>query len=106
MTVLPRGARAAAQASLQSSTMGGPPLNSLIIQRPYFVGSPETVLNAFNTLHQCGVCVVDMVFTIGTHAQQENAMELFSGRIMPTIQGWDETTFADETFEPRLAASK
>src|SRR3546814_1985609 len=65
------GAKAAEQAKLRSETMGGPPLNSLIL-KPYFVGGPETVTGAFDVLRQCGVGVVDMVFTIGTHEQQRS----------------------------------
>jgi alkanesulfonate monooxygenase SsuD/methylene tetrahydromethanopterin reductase-like flavin-dependent oxidoreductase (luciferase family) len=87
------GARAEAQAKLQSATMGGPPLNALIIGKPYFLGSPDTVLKAFDVLRECGVGVVDMVFTIGDHAQQENAMELFARHVLPTIQAWDDLKF-------------
>src|SRR3546814_19702855 len=53
------GAKASEQAKLRSETMGGPPLNSLIL-KPYFVGGPETVTGAFDVLRQCGVGVVDM----------------------------------------------
>src|SRR3546814_19267954 len=54
------GAKAAEQAKLRSETMGGPPLNSLIL-KPYFVGGPETVPGALDVLRQCGAGVVDMV---------------------------------------------
>ncbi|MGI4746704.1 MAG: LLM class flavin-dependent oxidoreductase [Janthinobacterium lividum] len=83
------GAKAAEQSTLQSKTMGGPPVNALIL-RPYFLGSPETVIDAFAVLRDMGVGVVDMVFTIGTHDQQVAAMELFAASVLPTLRRWDE----------------
>jgi alkanesulfonate monooxygenase SsuD/methylene tetrahydromethanopterin reductase-like flavin-dependent oxidoreductase (luciferase family) len=81
------GAKAEAQSRLQSSTMGGPPLNSLIM-RPYFLGSPATVLGAFAVLRDYGVGVVDMAFTIGSHEQQLRAMEIFAAEVMPEVKSW------------------
>ena len=88
------GARAEAQSKLEVSTMGGPPVNALILAKPYFLGSPATVLKDFAILRDCGVGVADMVFSIGDHAQQEHAMELFARHVLPEIHGWDETKFA------------
>lgn len=83
------GAKAAEQATLQSKTMGGPPVNALIL-RPYFLGSPQTVIDAFAVLRDLGVGVVDMVFTIGTHEQQVAAMERFAADVLPTLRSWDD----------------
>jgi alkanesulfonate monooxygenase SsuD/methylene tetrahydromethanopterin reductase-like flavin-dependent oxidoreductase (luciferase family) len=85
--------QAADQARIQARTMGGPPVNALILH-PYFLGGPETVIAAFDVLRECGVGVVDMVF-LGGHEQQLAAMALFADRVLPVIHGWDETAFAD-----------
>lgn len=85
--------RAAEQARIQARTMGGPPVNSLILE-PYFLGGPDTLVERFAALRDCGVGVVDMVF-IGHHAQQSAAMELFAARVLPVVQGWDDSRFAD-----------
>ena len=71
--------------------MGGPPVNSLILQ-PYFLGGPETLVAQFEGLRACGVGVVDMVF-LGHHDQQTHAMSLFAERVMPVIQSWDDVHF-------------
>jgi alkanesulfonate monooxygenase SsuD/methylene tetrahydromethanopterin reductase-like flavin-dependent oxidoreductase (luciferase family) len=81
------GARAAEQAKLQSSTMGGPPVVPLVLQ-PYFVGSPATVLERFKVLHEIGVGVVDLVFSIGSYEQQAEAMERLAARVMPALRSW------------------
>lgn len=85
--------RAAEQARIQARTMGGPPVNALILQ-PYFVGGPETLVDRFGALRDIGVGVVDMVF-IGHHAQQTAAMELFADKVLPVVQGWSDSRFAD-----------
>lgn len=85
--------RAAEQARVQAQTMGGPPVNSLILE-PYFLGGPETLIDRFAALRDCGVGVVDMVF-IGHHAMQTGAMKLFASHILPEVQGWDVCGFAD-----------
>ncbi len=84
--------QAAGQARIQARTMGGPPVNSLILE-PYFLGGPETVTARFQALHDVGVGVVDMVF-LGHHAQQMAAMKLFAAAVMPAIQSWDDSRFA------------
>src|SRR3546814_12308493 len=83
--------------------MGGPPLNSLIL-KPYFVGGPETVTGAFDVLRPCGVGVVDMVFTIGTHEQQVHALDLFAERILPTLHSWDHSSFPSDMGQLASAA--
>lgn len=88
------GAKVEEQSKIASSSMGGPPINSLIILKPYFVGAPSTVLKAFDVLRQCGVGVVDMAFTIGTHARQVTAMELFAKEVLPTVKAWNHNDFA------------
>jgi alkanesulfonate monooxygenase SsuD/methylene tetrahydromethanopterin reductase-like flavin-dependent oxidoreductase (luciferase family) len=88
------GEQAAQQARIQARTMGGPPVNSLILQ-PYFLGGPETLIARFDVLRACGVGVVDMVF-LGHHAQQMSAMSLFASHVMPAIQSWDHTHFDEE----------
>lgn len=85
--------RAAEQADIQAQTMGGPPVNSLILE-PYFLGSPETLIRRFEALRDCGVGVVDMVF-LGHHALQCGAMELFAVKVLPVVQSWDDSRFAD-----------
>lgn len=85
--------KATERARIQSQTMGGPPVNSMI-REPYFLGGPETLVGRFETLRDCGVGVVDMVF-IGHHALQSGAMELFASEVLPVVQGWDHSRFAD-----------
>ncbi len=85
--------QAAGQARIQARTMGGPPVNALILE-PYFLGGPETVTARFAALRDIGVGVVDMVF-LGHHALQISAMNLFAAAVMPTIQTWDDSAFAD-----------
>ena len=87
------GEQAAQQARIQARTMGGPPVNSLILE-PYFLGGPETLVAKFDALRECGIGIVDMVF-LGHHAQQTDAMSLFAEQVMPVIQGWDDSRFDD-----------
>jgi len=93
-------AKAEKQVKMRPSTVDGPALNWLVLGRPYFLGGPETVLKAFDVLRRCGVGVVDMVFDIGTHAQQINAIELFAEYVLPTIKTWDEAAFPDDFRSP------
>lgn len=83
------------QATLQSETMGGPPLNSLIIGRPYFAGSAASVTQACRKLHNLGVGNVDLVFSIGTHDQQVRSITRFAKEVLPVIHGWNDQAFAD-----------
>jgi alkanesulfonate monooxygenase SsuD/methylene tetrahydromethanopterin reductase-like flavin-dependent oxidoreductase (luciferase family) len=87
------GQKAEESALLQSKTMGGPPALNLVL-KPYFVGGPETVIERFRTLHEAGVGIVDMPFTIGTPQQQRAALELFAEKVMPAVHAWDSTRFA------------
>lgn len=82
------GAKALEQAKIQSRTMGGPPLLPLVLE-PYFLGSPETVIERFAVLRDCGVGVTDMVFVIGSQDQQIASLRLFAERVLPTIHAWD-----------------
>jgi len=84
------GARSAEQAKIKSSTLGGPPVVPLILQ-PYFVGDPQTVTERFRALHDIGVGVVDLVFGVGTHAQQAAAMERFAEHVLPQVHGWENS---------------
>ncbi len=93
--------RAADQARIQARTMGGPPVNSLILT-PYFLGGPATQIAAFDVLRECGVGVVDMVF-LGDHAMQTAAMDLFAQTVLPTIRAWDDECFPLEV--PASAAA-
>jgi len=92
------GAKAAESSQLQSKTLGGPPALNLVL-KPYFVGGPETMLERFRVLHEAGVGIVDMPFTIGTGAQQHAALELFAETVMPIVQGWDSSKFAMPVLE-------
>jgi len=94
------GAMAEQQSRIQSKTMGGPPVVPLILQ-PYFLGSPETVIDRFATLRDCGVGVTDLVFTIGSHAQQEAAIRLFASSVLPTLHAWD----VDSPLEQKAATA-
>lgn len=94
------GAMADQQAKIQSKTMGGPPVLPLIL-KPYFVGSPETLLDRFATLRDCGVGVTDLVFTIGSHAQQADCIRLFGASVLPTLHEWDR----EEASAPKAAAA-
>jgi alkanesulfonate monooxygenase SsuD/methylene tetrahydromethanopterin reductase-like flavin-dependent oxidoreductase (luciferase family) len=88
------GRKQTEQAQLQSKTMGGPPLNSLIIGRPLFAGSTATVTKACSALHECGVGHIDMVFSIGTHEQQVRSLKQFAKDVLPFIQDWSDQQFA------------
>lgn len=85
--------KATEQARIQSRTMGGPPVNSLILE-PYFLGGPATQIARFAALRACGVGVVDMVF-VGGHAMQTAAMTLFASTVLPEVQAWCDSEFND-----------
>jgi alkanesulfonate monooxygenase SsuD/methylene tetrahydromethanopterin reductase-like flavin-dependent oxidoreductase (luciferase family) len=97
------GKKAQESAMLQSTTMGGPPLTSLVV-KPYFVGGPETVIERFRTLHEIGVGIVDMPFNIGSPEQQLASIERFAKTVMPVVQGWDSTRFATDA--PQAVAAE
>ncbi len=86
------GARLAEQSKLASTTLGGPPVVPLILT-PYFLGGPETFVERFAVLRDCGVGVVDMAWVIGSHDQQVASLELFAAQVMPTVQSWDQSRF-------------
>jgi alkanesulfonate monooxygenase SsuD/methylene tetrahydromethanopterin reductase-like flavin-dependent oxidoreductase (luciferase family) len=81
------GKKAAESAQFQSASLGGPPIVSLVSQ-PYFVGSPNTIIERFATLRDCGVGIVDMVFGVGTPEQKTNVMDVIARDVLPTVQGW------------------
>ncbi len=81
-------------AQLQSETMGGPPLNNLIIGKPLFTGSSKTVSDACHALSDCGVGIIDTVFSIGTHEEQVRSMEIFARDVIPQIHEWSDKSFA------------
>jgi alkanesulfonate monooxygenase SsuD/methylene tetrahydromethanopterin reductase-like flavin-dependent oxidoreductase (luciferase family) len=56
--------------------------------RPYFVGSPNTVLSQIEALRRCGVGVLDTNFNVGASAQRLEAMRLFGERVLPEIRAW------------------
>lgn len=86
------GKQAEVQGKLQSATLGGPPVVDLVA-RPYFVGSPETLIEKFRALHEIGVGICDLPFVIGTPEQQLAALELFGREVLPVVQSWDMTRF-------------
>jgi alkanesulfonate monooxygenase SsuD/methylene tetrahydromethanopterin reductase-like flavin-dependent oxidoreductase (luciferase family) len=87
------GRQAEEQSTLQSATLGGPPVLELVAQ-PYFVGSPETLVEKFRALHDIGVGVCDLPFVVGTPEQQRASLELFGREVLPVVQGWDTGRFA------------
>jgi len=87
------GKQAEEQSKLQSATLGGPPVLDLVA-KPYFVGSPETLIQKFETLREIGVGVCDLPFVVGDPDQQRASLELFGREVLPVIQQWDESTFA------------
>ena len=89
------GRKAQESAYLAQKTLGGPPLTQLVLQ-PYFVGGPQTLINKFDVLRECGVGVVDMAFVIGTPEQQRESMEVFAGTVMPVVKTWDSSQFVKE----------
>jgi alkanesulfonate monooxygenase SsuD/methylene tetrahydromethanopterin reductase-like flavin-dependent oxidoreductase (luciferase family) len=90
------GAKAEESARLQSKTMGGPPQLPLVL-KPYFVGSPATVIERFQTMRECGVGITDLAFVIGTPEQQLRSVELFARKVIPVVHAWDSTTFLAES---------
>jgi alkanesulfonate monooxygenase SsuD/methylene tetrahydromethanopterin reductase-like flavin-dependent oxidoreductase (luciferase family) len=81
------GQKAAESAKLQSATLGGPPLVTLVTE-PYFVGSSATILERFATLRDIGVGVVDMVFGIGSPEKRKAVMDVIARDILPIVQHW------------------
>jgi alkanesulfonate monooxygenase SsuD/methylene tetrahydromethanopterin reductase-like flavin-dependent oxidoreductase (luciferase family) len=90
------------KSQVQSATLGGPPLNSLIIGKPYFSGSVTTVLDACKVLRSRGVGLIDLVFGIGTSAQQVDSLNLFARDVLPIIQHWDDQIFETSSRLPEL----
>lgn len=86
------GERLAEQSKITSKTMGGPPVVPLILT-PYFLGGPETFIERFATLRDCGVGVVDMAWVIGSHDQQVAGLNLFATAVLPTLKSWDQSQF-------------
>lgn len=88
------GQQAEAQGKLQSATLGGPPVLDLVA-KPYFVGSPETLIEKFRVLHDIGVGVCDLPFVVGSPEQQRASLELFGREVLPVVQGWSNASFAE-----------
>jgi len=78
------GVQSEQQALLQSKTMGGPPVVPLI-SRPYFLGGPQTIIERFAALRDCGVGVVDMNFPIGDIQQQKKSLSIFGDKVLPVV---------------------
>lgn len=87
------GQQAEEQGKLQSATLGGPPVLDLVA-KPYFVGSPATLVEKFRVLHDVGVGICDLPFVVGTPAQQRAALDLFGAEVLPVVQRWDTSRFA------------
>jgi alkanesulfonate monooxygenase SsuD/methylene tetrahydromethanopterin reductase-like flavin-dependent oxidoreductase (luciferase family) len=81
------GKKAAESAKLQSATLGGPPLVTLVTE-PYFVGSSATILERFATLRDHGVGVIDMVFGVGTPEKKKAVMDVIARDVLPIAQAW------------------
>ena len=88
------GQQAAEQSKLQSATLGGPPVLDLVA-KPYFVGSPATLIEKFRVLRDIGVGVCDLPFVVGNPDQQRASLELFGQEVLPVVQGWDTASFPD-----------
>lgn len=88
------GQQAEAQGKLQSATLGGPPVLELVA-KPYFVGSPETLIEKFRVLHDIGVGVCDLPFVVGSPEQQRASLDLFGREVLPVVQGWSNMRFAE-----------
>lgn len=80
--------KAAESASLQQETMGGPPTAPLI-DKPYFVGGPATLIERMRVLHDCGVGMVDLAASVGSYAQQTAALERLAAEVLPAVQRWN-----------------
>lgn len=81
------GKRAEIAAQSQQETMGGPQTTPLIFE-PYFLGGPQTLIERFATLRECGVGIADLGFPIGSHEQQLNAMRIVAREVMPVVKSW------------------
>ena len=92
------GKQAEEQSLLQSSTLGGPPVLDLVA-KPYFVGSPESLIEKFAVLRDIGVGVCDLPFVVGSPEQQRASLELFGQKVLPTVQQWDTSKFVNPVAE-------
>ncbi len=86
------GKQAEESSKLQSATLGGPPVLELVA-KPYFVGSPETLIEKFAVLRDIGVGICDLPFVIGTPEQQRASLELFGEKVLPVVQSWNTESF-------------
>jgi alkanesulfonate monooxygenase SsuD/methylene tetrahydromethanopterin reductase-like flavin-dependent oxidoreductase (luciferase family) len=80
-------AKAAESASLQQETLGGPPTAPLI-DKPYFVGGAATLIERMRALHDSGVGIVDLAFSVGSYEQQGLAMECLGKQVLPEVRNW------------------
>ncbi len=66
------------------------PLGYLV--RPYFLGSPKSVLDQIAVLRDCGVGVIDMSFATGfgplNYDVQAQSMKTFASAVLPEIRAW------------------
>lgn len=92
------GKQAEESAKLQSATLGGPPVLDLVA-KPYFVGSPETLIQKFQALREIGVGICDLPFVVGSPEQQRAALELFGEKVLPTVQAWETDSFVNDVAE-------
>ena len=71
---------------------GDPNAPLAYIMRPYFLGSPDSVLGQIGVLRDCGVGVIDMSFATGfgplDYGRQADAMRLFAESVLPEIRAW------------------
>ncbi len=88
------GKQAEESSKLQSATLGGPPVLDLVA-KPYFVGSPETLIEKFRVLRDIGVGVCDLPFVVGTPDQQRASLDLFGREVLPAVQSWDMACFPE-----------
>ena len=86
------GAKAAEQASMQSATLGGPPIVPLILE-PFFFGGPETLLQRYNEVRACGVGVTDLAFVVGSPEQQARSIERFARDVLPEVHAPDSAGY-------------
>jgi alkanesulfonate monooxygenase SsuD/methylene tetrahydromethanopterin reductase-like flavin-dependent oxidoreductase (luciferase family) len=85
-------------AKAEAALKGAPPIpvdpNGPLahIARPYFLGSPSTVIGQIEALRDAGVGVIDMAFASGVGAidyeHQADVVNQFAEEILPTIHAW------------------
>ncbi len=66
-----------------------------LVAKPYFVGSPETLIEKFRVLQDIGVGVCDLPFVVGSPEQQRASLDLFGREVLPVVQSWSNARFAE-----------